>query len=66
VVTDGVDGFLPADGPGWEGALVRLIDDPALRAAVGERARARVEAAYSLRAVVPRYKEVILALASGC
>jgi glycosyltransferase involved in cell wall biosynthesis len=66
VVTDGVDGFLAADGPAWEEALVRLVEDPALRASVGTRACARVEAAYSLRAVVPRYKEVILALASGC
>ena len=66
VVTDGSDGFLPPDDARWEEALVRLIEDPALRAAVGQRARARVEEAYSLRAVVPRYKEVILSLASRC
>jgi glycosyltransferase involved in cell wall biosynthesis len=63
VVTDGQDGFLPADEAAWQEALARLIDDPALRAAVGARARARVEAAYSLRAVVPRYKALIEELA---
>lgn len=66
VVTDGVDGFLPGDTGAWEDALVRLIADPSLRAAVGHRARARIEEAYSLRAVVPRYKEVVEGLAARC
>jgi glycosyltransferase involved in cell wall biosynthesis len=61
VVTDGVDGFLPADDAAWERAIVALVEDPSLRRAVGERARARVEAAYSVRAVVPLYKDVIAA-----
>jgi glycosyltransferase involved in cell wall biosynthesis len=65
VVTDGVDGFLPADDAGWEQAVTRLIEDPVLRRDVGARARARVEAAYSLRAVVPLYKGMIADLA-GC
>lgn len=63
VVTDGVDGFLPADDTAWEEAVVRLVEDPGLRQQVGARAIARVEAAYSLRAVLPRYKEVIRELA---
>ena len=58
VVTDGVGGFLAADDGAWEDALVRLITDPAMRESMGERARARVEAAYSLNAVVPRYKQL--------
>ena len=61
VVTDGLDGFLPRDDAGWERAVVSLIEDPTLRRAVGARARARVEAAYSVRAVIPLYKEVIAA-----
>jgi len=61
VVTEGVDGFLPRDDAGWERAIVDLVEDPALRHAVGVRARARVEAAYSVRAVVPLYKDVIAA-----
>jgi hypothetical protein len=64
VVTDGVDGFLPTDEPGWEEAIVRLVEDPPLRRQVGERARARVEAEYSLRAVIPRYRRVFEELRS--
>jgi glycosyltransferase involved in cell wall biosynthesis len=59
VVSDGVDGFLPADDAAWDRAITALVEDPALRRAVGERARARVEAKYSVRAVVPLYKQVI-------
>src|SRR5204863_2488648 len=59
VVTDGVDGFLPATPAAWEDALVRLIEDPDLRARVGAAARARIESAYSLQAVLPRYQEVL-------
>jgi glycosyltransferase involved in cell wall biosynthesis len=62
VVSDGVDGFLPADAPAWEEAIARLVTDPGLRRQVGERARARVEGAYSLRAVLPRYKALIAEL----
>ena len=65
VVTAGVDGFLPDDADAWERAIVALVEDPALRRAVGARARARVEAAYSVRAVLPLYKEVIAAAQRG-
>jgi glycosyltransferase involved in cell wall biosynthesis len=65
VVTEGVDGFLPDDDGAWERAIVSLVEDADLRRAVGERARARVEAAYSLRAVLPLYKEAILAAQRG-
>jgi glycosyltransferase involved in cell wall biosynthesis len=58
VVTDGVDGVLATDAAAWEDALVRLITDPDLRLQMGQRARARVEAAYSLNAVVPRYRQI--------
>jgi glycosyltransferase involved in cell wall biosynthesis len=59
VVTDGVDGFLPASTAAWEETLVRLIDDPDLRARVGAAARARAESAYSIEAAIPRYEEVL-------
>jgi glycosyltransferase involved in cell wall biosynthesis len=65
VVTEGVDGFLPDDADAWDRAIVTLVEDPALRRAVGARARARVEAAYSVRAVVPLYKDVIAAAQRG-
>jgi glycosyltransferase involved in cell wall biosynthesis len=59
VVSDGVDGFLPRTDADWEEELVRLIEDAELRAHIGQRARARVQAAYSLTAVVPHYLDVI-------
>jgi glycosyltransferase involved in cell wall biosynthesis len=62
VVTDGVDGFLPATDADWEDNLVRLIEDPDLRARVGQAARARIESAYSLVAVLPRYLDVLAKL----
>jgi glycosyltransferase involved in cell wall biosynthesis len=62
VVTDGVDGFLPADDAQWEQRLVQLIEQPSLRAEVGAQARRRVEAAYSYHAVLPRYLELLAGL----
>src|SRR5262249_27262790 len=48
VVEDGVNGLL-ANGPEeWEAALVRLIEDPALRARLGTAARATVDACWRL------------------
>ncbi|NVN32497.1 glycosyltransferase, partial [Endobacter medicaginis] len=41
-ITDGVDGCLPRDTPSWIDALDRLVADPALRARMGEAARASV------------------------
>ena len=35
VVTDGLDGFLPADDEAWDAQLTRLIGDPALRQEMG-------------------------------
>jgi glycosyltransferase involved in cell wall biosynthesis len=65
VVTDGSDGFLPRTEAVWEEQLVRLIEDPELRAQVGSRARQRVQAAYSIAAVAPRYLEILHSLAAG-
>jgi glycosyltransferase involved in cell wall biosynthesis len=62
VVTDGVDGFLPASDEAWQDALVALIEDPSLRGAMGGRARARVEKEYSLAVVVDRYQSLIESL----
>jgi glycosyltransferase involved in cell wall biosynthesis len=59
VVTDGVDGFLPTTLDAWEERLVQLVEDPAYRDRVGEVARARIEQAYSLSSVLPRYLSVL-------
>lgn len=59
VVTNGHDGYLPCKDSEWTDHLVSLIRQPSLRHAVGSRARERVVAAYSLRAVVPLYLELL-------
>ena len=59
VATHGVDSYLPETLASWEEHLVALVEDPALRARVGKAGRARVEAAYSLAAVLPRYLSVL-------
>ncbi|HEX2571565.1 MAG TPA: glycosyltransferase [Polyangia bacterium] len=64
VVTPGTDGFLAANDAAWEEALVALIEEPALRATLGQAARRRVEAAYSLPAVLPEYVGILRRL--GC
>lgn len=63
VVTHGIDGFLPQTEADWEEQLVRLIEDPQLRAQVGGRARQRVQDAYSIAAVAPRYLHILRTLA---
>jgi glycosyltransferase involved in cell wall biosynthesis len=63
VVTPGTDGFLPADQDGWDEALTRLIEDPALRRDMGSRARATVERGYSIAVVADRYKALLTDLA---
>jgi glycosyltransferase involved in cell wall biosynthesis len=63
VVTHGIDGFLPQTEADWEEQLVRLIEDPELRAQVGGRARQRVQDAYSIAAVAPRYLDILRTLA---
>jgi glycosyltransferase involved in cell wall biosynthesis len=59
VATHGVEAYLPQTLEGWEEHLVELVGDPDLRARVGKAARARIESAYSLAAVLPRYLSVL-------
>jgi mannosyltransferase len=64
VVEDGVTGMLtpPGDVDALVAALEPLMRDPALAAAMGERARARVEAKFSLDAEAAAIAEVYRAL----
>ncbi|MDH2325823.1 glycosyltransferase family 4 protein [Cereibacter sp. SYSU M97828] len=57
-IRDGETGlFVPHDSPGAvAGAMRRLIDDPALRARLGQGLRAHVRASYSAEAVVPQWE----------
>ena len=59
IVEDGVSGLLATDPGQWRTALTRLIDDPTLRAAMGQAGRARAVEAYSLQTHAPRLVEVM-------
>jgi glycosyltransferase involved in cell wall biosynthesis len=59
VLEDGVDVLLARDADGWRSALQRLIDDPALRRRLGETARAKALADYSVEANAPRLQALL-------
>ena len=65
IVADGETGLLATDPDQWRAALTRLIDDPALRAAMGQAGRARAVEAYSLQAHAPRLVEVMRGAVGG-
>ena len=50
VIEDGISGFLVKNDDEWITAITQLIDDPLLRASVGDESRARVLSTYSLKA----------------
>ena len=49
----------------WEERLGKLIEDPALRRAVGARARESAEKEYSISSAVPRYIALFERLAAA-
>jgi glycosyltransferase involved in cell wall biosynthesis len=57
LVADGRNGLLAADEAGWEAALRRLHEDPALARRLGEAGRHTVEQHYSLSAGVRQVAE---------
>ena len=59
IVEEGVSGLLAIDSGQWRTALTRLIDDAALRSAMGEAGRRRAVEAYSLQAHAPCLIEVM-------
>lgn len=59
VVRDGVEGIHAATPDAWADALLALARDRDLRVRMGTAGRARVEQAYSVTAVVPRYLEIL-------
>lgn len=59
IVRQGIDGFHAVTPDDWTEALRRLARDVELRRRMGASARQRVEDAYSVTAVVPRYLAVV-------
>jgi glycosyltransferase involved in cell wall biosynthesis len=66
LVADGREGFVvPVGDPDALAArLGTLLDDPALRADMGDRARRRAEAEYSIEHTAARFQELVTGLAS--
>lgn len=64
VIVDGTTGYIASGTEEWVASLRRLIRDPALRRALGQRGRERVEERYSLKAQTPRLAEVLTRAAS--
>jgi glycosyltransferase involved in cell wall biosynthesis len=65
IIEDGVTGFLAMDLEEWLTKLVRLCRDPALRAAIGARARAKAQRDYDLDWAVEQVHEVFAAVAAS-
>jgi glycosyltransferase involved in cell wall biosynthesis len=59
VVLDGVTGFCVDTSDEWVAAIERLAADASLRRRLGEAGRIRVEQHYSLRALTPRFVDVL-------
>lgn len=55
VVVNGETGFWAKNPEEWVTALTRLLENPSLRAAMGQKARARAEKLYDLPLLAPRY-----------
>ena len=58
VIEDGISGFLVKNDREWITAVTRLIDDPALRARIGEASRSRVLSTYSVKVNQPNYLKI--------
>ncbi len=66
LISDGLDGVLVAadDAQAMAAALDRLLDNPAEAAALGRRAREKIEAQYDLAGIAARYESVYRELGS--
>lgn len=62
VLIDGVTGCLAQDRAGFVAAMLRLIDDPDLRARIGSAARDKVMADYGLPAMGARFDAMFAAV----
>jgi glycosyltransferase involved in cell wall biosynthesis len=60
LIEPGVNGLLapPEDPEAMARAIVSMLEDPAVAAAMGRRARSTIEGGYTIRAVAGRYQEL--------
>ena len=58
VIADGEDGFLFGTAEEFLGKAERLLDDPALRAVMGRRARVKIATQFRLEGEIGKYLEV--------
>jgi glycosyltransferase involved in cell wall biosynthesis len=65
IIQDGVNGFLASSTDEWVGKLIRLIDDPLLRARLAKAGRQTIESRYSLHGYAPKLAAVLRDAASG-
>jgi glycosyltransferase involved in cell wall biosynthesis len=59
MVREGVNGYLAGSDTEWRAALVRLIEDAALRRELGRAGRERAEQDYSLACQIPRLTRLL-------
>ncbi|GAB4234835.1 MAG: hypothetical protein Tsb0034_08700 [Ekhidna sp.] len=59
VIEDGISGFLVESDEEWLNKLEKLINDSMLRKSIGDKARERVEALYSINANRDTYLDII-------
>ena len=59
ILRHGEEGFFARSDQGWVDAIVGLARSPDRRSLLGARGRSRVQAHYSLKAVLPRYNDII-------
>lgn len=62
IVEHGVNGFLASSDAEWAEALQTLLNDPDLRARIGEAGRRKVEREYSLQVWGPRVAQMLRAV----
>ena len=65
VITDGEDGFLFGSAAEFLAKADRLLDDPALRAVMGHRARRKIAAHFRLEGEIDRYLALYRDLVAG-
>lgn len=65
IVAEGVNGFLPTSPEEWTRRLAALLDDAALRRAMGEEGRRIAETRYSLASQQPRVLDILRTAAAS-